>query len=300
MIKNLQDLFKRVKDNETKKIAVAAAEDRDIIDIVKQSGTMSLADFILIGNEEKIRAMLIESGISKDTIEIINADNHEESAKKTIELAVEGKCDVVMKGNLHTATFLKAVLNKETGFREGDLISQISVYNKFYGEGLQLLTDCAMAISPTLEEKKAIIDNSVELALKLGYDKPKVALLSALEIVNPKIQDTIDAAILSKMADRGQIKNATVDGPFALDNAVSPEAAEHKGISGVVAGQADILVVPNLQVGNVLTKALVYFAKCNVAAAIMGAAKPIVMTSRTDTIHNKLLSIAMALYVAVK
>ena len=282
MIKNLQDLFKRVKDNETKKIAVAAAEDRDIIDIVKQSGNMSLADFILIGNEEKIKAMLIESGISKDTIEIINADNHEESAEKTIELAAEGKCDVVMKGNLHTATFLKAVLNKETGFREGDLISQISVYNKFYGEGLQLLTDCAMAI------------------LKLGYDKPKVALLSALEIVNPKIQDTIDAAILSKMADRGQIKNATVDGPFALDNAVSPEAAEHKGISGVVAGQADILVVPNLQVGNVLTKALVYFAKCNVAAAIMGAAKPIVMTSRTDTIHNKLLSIAMALYVADK
>jgi phosphate butyryltransferase len=157
-----------------------------------------------------------------------------------------------------------------------------------------------MAISPTLEEKKSIIENAVELAMKLGYQKPRVALLSALELVNTKIPDTVDAAILSKMADRGQIKNAIVDGPFALDNAVSIEAANHKGITGPVAGRADILVVPNLQVGNVLTKALVYFAKCSVAAAIMGAQKPIVMTSRTDTVENKVLSIVMALYISDK
>lgn len=134
--------------------------------------------------------------------------------------------------------------------------------------------------------------------MKLGYDKPKVALLSALEVVNPKIQDTIDAAILSKMSERGQIKNAIIDGPFALDNAVSLEAARHKNITGPVAGQADILVAPNLQVGNALSKALVYFAKRKVAAAIMGAAKPIVMTSRTDTVENKMLSLAMSLYIS--
>jgi len=300
MIRNLHELVEAVKVKEPKTIAVAAAEDQDVIEILKQTTDMGLSKFILVGNASKIRNLMSENGVAPDTAEIIDADTHEQAAQKTIELAVEGKCDVVMKGNLHTAVFLRAVLNKEAGFRKGDLITQISVYDKFYGEGLQLLTDCAMAICPSLDEKKCIIENAVELAIKLGYEKPKVALLSALEVINPKIQDTMDAAILSKMADRGQIKNAIVDGPFALDNAVSPEAARHKNIAGPVAGQADILVVPNLQVGNVLTKALVYFAKRNVAAAIMGAAKPIVMTSRTDTVENKILSIAMALYISDK
>jgi phosphate butyryltransferase len=298
MIKKLQELFEAVRGKEPKTIAVAAAEDQDVIGVLKQATVMGLANFILVGDTWKIGIMLSENGIKPETVEIVDADSHEQAAQKTIELAVNNKCDVVMKGNLHTATFLKAVLNKEAGFRKVDLITQVSIYDKFYGEGLQLLTDCAMAIYPTLEEKKSIIENAIELSIKLGYEKPKVALLSALEVVNPKIQDTIDAAILSKMADRGQIKNAIVDGPFALDNAVSPEAAKHKNIAGPVAGQADILVVPNLQVGNVLTKALVYFAKRNVAAAVMGAAKPIVMTSRTDTVENKILSIAMALYIS--
>ncbi|MBA1336004.1 MAG: Phosphate acetyl/butaryl transferase [Firmicutes bacterium] len=246
MIKNLQELIEAVKVKKPKTIAVAAAEDQDAIDILKQATTMGLANFILVGNASKVREMLSANGVTSETVEVIAADTHEQAAQKTIDLAVDGKCDVVMKGNLHTAAFLKAVLNKEAGFRKGDLITQVSVYDKFYGEGLQFLTDCAMAICPTLDEKKSIIENAVELSMKLGYEKPKVALLSALEVVNPKIQDTIDAAILSKMADRGQIKNAIVDGPFALDNAISPEAARHKNIAGPVAGQADILVVPNL------------------------------------------------------
>lgn len=298
MIKRIDELIERLQTKKPKRIAVASAEDQDVMDIVKKSSEKGLARFILIGDENRINELATSNEISSEIVDIINAKSHEESAKKTISLAMENKCDVVMKGNLHTATFLRAVLDKESGFRKGNLISQISVYDKFYGEGLQLLTDCAMSIFPTIEEKKNIIENAVELAIKLGYDRPKVALLSALELVNPKMQDTIDAAVLSKMADRGQIKNAIVDGPFALDNAISPEAAEHKGIESVVAGQADILVAPNLQVGNVLTKALVYFAKCNVAAAIMGTAKPIVMTSRTDTVENKLLSIALALYIS--
>lgn len=298
MIKSLQELVDAVKVNETKTIAVAVAEDQDIMDIVKRSSELRIADFILIGDAIKIKKMVSKNGLGFKTVEIIDAVNDEEAAQKTVALALEGKCDVVMKGNLQTATFLKAVFNKDAGFRKGSLITQISVYDKFYGEGLQLLTDCAMTVFPTLEEKKAIIENAVDLAIKLGYDKPRVALLSALEVVNTKIQDTIDAAILSKMGDRGQIKNAIIDGPFALDNAVSLEAAQHKNITGPVAGQADILVAPNLQVGNVLTKALVYFAKRNVAAAIMGAAKPIVMTSRTDTVENKMLSLAISLYIS--
>ncbi|MFA7572485.1 MAG: bifunctional enoyl-CoA hydratase/phosphate acetyltransferase [Lutispora sp.] len=298
MIKSLQELVDAVKVNETKTIAVAVAEDQDIMDIVKRSSELRIADFILIGDAIKIKKMVSKNGLGFKTVEIIDAVNDEEAAQKTVALALEGKCDVVMKGNLQTATFLKAVFNKDAGFRKGSLITQISVYDKFYGEGLQLLTDCAMTVFPTLEDKKAIIENAVDLAIKLGYDKPRVALLSALEVVNTKIQDTIDAAILSKMGDRGQIKNAIIDGPFALDNAVSLEAAQHKNITGPVAGQADILIAPNLQVGNVLTKALVYFAKRNVAAAIMGAAKPIVMTSRTDTVENKMLSLAISLYIS--
>lgn len=300
MIKNLHELYEEIKTNKKKKIAVAAAEDQDIMDIVKQVSSKNMADFILIGNEDKIKTMLDENGILPDTVEIINTKSHEEAAVKTVALAAEDKCDVVMKGNIHTAAFLKAILNNEAFVKKDVLISQISVYDKFYGEGLQFLTDCAMAIFPSLEDKKAIIENSVELAARLGYNKPKVALLSALELINPKIPDTIDAAILSKMAQRGQIKNAIVDGPFALDNAVSTEAAEHKCINGEVAGKADILVVPNLQVGNVLTKSIVYFAKRNVASAIMGAAKPVIMTSRTDTVENKLLSIAIALFISDK
>jgi phosphate butyryltransferase len=213
-------------------------------------------------------------------------------------MARDGLCDVIMKGNLHTAVFLKAVLNKETGIVADGLISQVTVYNRIDGNGLQLLTDCALVIEPTLDEKKAIIENAVELARKLGIETPRVALLSALELVNSNMKDTMEAAILSKMAERGQIRNCIVDGPLALDNAVSLEAARHKEIGGQVAGVADILVAPNLQVGNVLTKALVYFAKMDTAAAIMGTCKPLVMTSRTDTVEDKLLTIALALYIS--
>lgn len=298
MINRLNDLLEAVKSSALKTIAVASAEDQDIIEVLKHVTQKGIAKFILVGNKDRIEKLLNDSHIDGNDVRIVHTDSEEESAKKTVQLAMEGKCDVVMKGNLQTATFLRAVLDKEVKFRNGDLISQISVYDKLYGEGVQLLTDCAMTIFPTLEEKKSIIDNSVVLARKLGIEKPKVALLSALEVVNPKIQDTIDAAILSKMADRGQIKNAIVDGPFALDNAISLEAAEHKNIKGEVAGQADILIAPNLQVGNALTKSLVYFSKVKVAAAIMGAAKPIVMTSRTDTVENKILSVAMALYIS--
>ncbi len=298
MINKLNDLLEVVKSSSPKTIAVAAAEDKDIIDVLKYLSKEKMAKFILVGDKARIEKLLVDNDVAINDVEIFHADNDQEAAKTTVQLAMEGKCDVVMKGNLQTSTFLRAVLDKEVKFRKGNLISQISVYDKFYGEGLQLLTDCAMAIFPTLEEKKSIIDNSVDLARKLGIEKPKVALLSALELVNPKIEDTIDAAILSKMADRGQIKNAIVDGPFALDNAICLEAAKQKNIRGEVAGQADVLVAPNLQVGNALTKSLVYFSKRNVAAAIMGAAKPIVMTSRTDTVENKILSVAMALYIS--
>ena len=294
MITNLEDLLKKVKTNKKKKIAVVAAGDREILELVNNAIDMQLGSFILIGDQE-----IIEKNIEKNlNIEIINEPDERKASLKGVELIKTYEAEAIMKGLLHTSTFLRAILNKEHGLNKGRLISQISVYDKEYGEGLQLLTDCAMAINPNLGEKKQIIENAIELAIKLGYDRPKVAILSALEIVNENISDTMDAAILSKMGDRGQIKNAIIDGPFALDNAISPEAAGYKGIQGEVAGRADILIVPNLQVGNVLTKALTYFARKDVAAAVMGADKPIIMTSRTDSLKNKLLSIALASYLS--
>lgn len=297
MINNLNDLIEQVRSREKRKIAVAAAEDLDVLEVVEEVKKLELAEFILVGDKEKIEKIAADNN-KKLLCEVIHEPDHKKAAEKAVELVVKGEAEAIMKGLLHTGTFLKAVLNKEKGLNRGKLVSQISVFDKESGEGLQLLTDCAMAIQPSLDEKKQIIENAVALALKLGYDKPKVALLSALEVVNPVINDTLEAAILSKMGDRGQIKNAIIDGPLALDNAISLESAKHKGIEGVVAGQADILVAPNLQVGNVLTKALTYYAHKDVAAAVIGAGAPVIMTSRADSVKNKVLSVALASYIS--
>ncbi|WP_132995221.1 bifunctional enoyl-CoA hydratase/phosphate acetyltransferase [Sporanaerobacter acetigenes] len=297
MINSLDSLMENVINKDKRRIAIAAAEDAEILEAVQEANKLNLAEFILIGDRDKIEKLANENNIGLNS-EIINEPEHKKAAEKAVECVRNGKANAIMKGLLHTSTFLKAVLNKEKGLNTGKLISQVSVFNKEYGEGLQLLTDCAIAIEPSIDDKKQIIENAIELAIKLGYEKPKVALLSALEVVNPAIEDTVEAAILSKMGDRGQIKGGIIDGPFALDNAISPEAAKLKGISGEVAGNADILVVPNLQVGNVLTKSLTFYAHKDVAAAIMGAEVPIIMTSRSDFMRNKLLSIVLASYIS--
>lgn len=297
-MKCLDDLLSAVQDRPVKKIAIAAPEEAGLIKLVKQATDLRLAEFILVGDEKKIRELLAEQNLDPKDYEIQDRKDHAQAAERAVSLVVEEMAEVVMKGELHTATFLKAVLAKEKGLRTGNLISEITLYDKNDGTGLQLITDCAMNISPTLEEKKQIIENAVDLARKLGYDKPRVAVLSALEVVNPAIPDTLDAAVLSKMADRGQIKNALVDGPFALDNALSAAAAKQKKIGGEVAGMADIILVPNLQVGNALHKALVYIAEKKIAAAIMGAGAPVVMLSRSDSTETKLLSVALATYIS--
>ena len=298
MIKHFDDLLSAVCGRQVQKIAIAAAEDAGIIQLVRKATENGLAEFILIGDERKLRELLEIEGLDYARFEIHHKPDHKEAAEKAVSLVLEEKAQVVMKGELHTSVFLKAILNKEKGLRTANLISQITVHEKIEGDGLQLITDCAMNISPNLEEKKQIIENAVELALKLGYEKPKVAVLSAVEVVNPAIPDTLDAAILSKMSDRGQIKNAIVDGPLALDNAISVKAAKQKKIAGEVAGRADIILVPNLQVGNPIHKGLTFFADRKVAASVMGAGAPIVMLSRADSIDTKLRSIALAAYVS--
>jgi phosphate butyryltransferase len=298
MIKCLHDLFDALQKRDRKKVAIAVPEEPGLIKLVKQCMEIHLAEFILVGDEDKIRELLPKEGLDYRTFEIHDRKDHRAAAEKAVHLVAEKKADVVMKGELQTATFLKAILDKDKGLRTGNLISEVTLYDKKDGEGIRLITDCAMNIAPNLDEKRQIIENAVYLARKLGYEKPRVAVLSAVELVNPAIPDTLDAAILSKMADRGQIKNAIVDGPFALDNAVSVTAARQKKIAGEVAGQADIILVPNLQVGNALHKALTYIADQQIAAAVMGAGAPIVMLSRTDSKETKMLSVALATYIS--
>lgn len=300
MLNRLEEIEGILKAGTVKKIAVAMAADQDIMELVKELEQRKLARFLLIGDERELQMLLEKNGILKETVEVLHCPDARAAAGKAVEAVRNGECSLVMKGNLHTSVFLRAVLDKAAGLNTGRLLSQITVYNRVDAPGVQLMTDCAMAISPGLKEKKEIIDNAVELMRKLGYDCPKVAAVSALEVINPEIPDTIDAAVLSKMNDRGQIKNCIVDGPFALDNAVSKEAARHKNIHSPVAGQADILLLPNLQVANCLFKSLLFFAKMDTASVIMGAGAPVVMTSRTDTVKNKLLSIMLSMYLADK
>jgi len=298
MIECLDELFDSVKEREVKRIAIAVPEEPGIIKLVKQALAYNLAEFILVGDEAKIVGLLKDEGLDERSLTIHHRVDHRMSAEKAVGLVVEGQANVLMKGELHTSTFLKAMLDKEKGLRTGNLVSQITLYEKTEGVGIQMLTDCAMNINPTLDEKRQIIENAVQLARQLGYEKPKVAILSAVEVVNPALPDTLEAAILSKMADRGQIKYAVVDGPFALDNAISVEAARQKKIGGEVAGRADIILVPNLQVGNPLHKALTFIAGKKIAAAVMGAGAPIVMLSRADSTETKLLSVALATYIS--
>ena len=296
-IKNFKHLIELTKEKQSGKIAVVAADDTEVLEVIERAESINLAEFILIGDITKISAIITEKGWSLRA-KIIDEKDHKKAADKAVELVINGQAGSLMKGMLHSSVFLKAILNKEKELNTGRHITQISIIEKDNGDGLRFITDCAITISPDLLRKKEIIENAVELAHKLGNEMPKVAVLASVEVVNPAMQDTIDAAVLSKMAERGQIKGCMVDGPFAFDNAVSIEAAKQKGINSPVAGNADIIVVPDLTVGNTLPKSITYIANKTVVAATVGATVPIVFTSRTESIEGKLLSIALASYVS--
>ncbi|WMJ78537.1 MULTISPECIES: bifunctional enoyl-CoA hydratase/phosphate acetyltransferase [unclassified Sedimentibacter] len=296
-VKNFAHLMELSREKKSKKIAVVAADDNEVLEVVAKAEENGLAEFILIGDKAKIEKLISSSDLKLKS-EIIDESDHKKAADLAVDLVVKGKAGSLMKGMLHSSVFLKAILNKEKGLNTGRHITQISILEKKNKDGLMFITDCAITVNPDLLGKKEVLENAVDLAHKLGNEKPKVAVLASLEVVNPGMQDTIDAAVLSKMAERGQIKGCVVDGPFAFDNAVSLEAAKAKGISGPVAGNADIIVVPNLTVGNALTKSITYVARKTVVAATVGAAVPIVFTSRTESTEGKLLSIALASYIS--
>ncbi|HAQ08266.1 MAG TPA: phosphate butyryltransferase [Bacillus bacterium] len=299
----LDSLITKASQEKRKTVAVAAAEDTEVLEAIASAVKLGLADFLLFGNEEKINKIISSQHAeltSHPGIKILAASNNNIAAEMAVKAVKSNEANVLMKGNLATASILKAVLNKEYGLRTGAVLSHVAVfevpgYNRF-----TIVTDAAMNISPDLEQKAQIIKNAVQVAHSIGIDLPKVAPLAAVEVVNPAMQATLDAAALTTMNRRGQITGCIIDGPLALDNAVSRIAAEHKGIRSEVAGEADILLVPAIEVGNVLYKSLIYFANAKVGAIISGAKAPIVLTSRADTAESKLYSLALALCSANK
>jgi phosphotransacetylase len=263
-----------------------------------EASEIGLIKPILVGPGELIAEVAAAAGINLDGIEIVEAPNSRASAAKAVELVRTGKAELLMKGSLHSDELLGAVVARDAGLRTGRRVSHVFLMDiPTYHKPL-IITDAAINIAPTLEDKADICQNAIDLAIALGVSQPKVAILAAVETVNPKMPATLDAAALCKMADRGQIKFGILDGPLAFDNAISREAAETKGIRSAVAGDPDILLVPDLEAGNMLAKQLTFLAKADSAGLVLGARVPIILTSRADSVRSRIASCAVAVLAA--
>jgi len=293
-LKKLEQLIERAKSGSIKRLVVAAAADEPVLEAVYAAKREKIIEPILVGNKEQIIAIAQKLNIDLNNIEIIDEPDDAKASCMAVKLIRENKAEILMKGLVQTSTLLKAVLDKENGLRKGNLLSHFALMESPFYHKLLAIADGGVNISPTFEEKVTILENSVEAFHKLGYECPKVAVIGAVETVNPKMETTIHAAMLTQMNKRKQIKGCLVDGPFALDNAVSKEAAKHKGIVSDVAGDADLVLVPNIDAGNILYKALGFLGNATAAAVIMGAKVPIILTSRADSDRSKLMSIALA------
>ncbi len=274
-------------------LSVCMPEDTDTVLAAYEASNMGFVKCIFVGNQEMIKACLnqVAPGFNP---EIIDAQTPEDAAFKSVELVRTNRASALMKGNISTPILLKAVLNSETGIKKSNVLSHVLVYE--WEGSLRFLTDGGMLTHPTLEEKIEMINNAKDLAKRLGTEIPRVAVLSSVEKVNPKIPSTLDAAILSKMGDRRQFgKDCIVEGPLALDNAISIESAHHKGLFNEVVGKADILIAPDIDTGNILGKILLYFGNVQAGGLIIGAQCPVVMLSRSDSKDTRMNSIKLAL-----
>jgi phosphotransacetylase len=253
---------------------------------------------ILVGPTARIQEIAKKGGIDLGNATIVDAPHSVASAAKAVALVREGKAELLMKGSLHSDEILSAVVAKETGLRTGRRISHVFIMDVPTYHKVLIVTDAAINIAPTLEDKEHICQNAIDLAVRLGVKSPKVAILAAVETVTSKMPATIDAAALCKMADRGQIKGGILDGPLAFDNAISKEAAKIKGINSPVAGDPDILLVPDLESGNMLAKQLTFLANADSAGLVLGARVPIILTSRADSVRSKIASCGVAVLAA--
>lgn len=298
MSKNFNELFERLKTVRKKKVSVAVAQDKPVLMALKAAMDKGIVDAILVGHKEEIEEIAKNIDFDLSRVKIVNEVDSKKAALEAVRLVSSGEADMVMKGLVDTATFLRSVLNKEVGLRTGKLMSHVAVFDIDDYDRLLFLTDAAFNTYPDLKAKAQMINNSVIVAKACGVDMPKVAAVCAVEVVNEDMQATVDAAILAKMNDRGQIKGCIVDGPFALDNAISEEAAHHKGVHGEVAGKADILLLPNIETANVMYKTLTLLSKTRNGGLLVGTSAPVILTSRADSFEVKVNSIALAALVA--
>lgn len=299
-MKSFSEIINIAKERGPKVISVACAQDSDVLKAVEGARKEGIATAILVGDEPKIKEIASELGIDLNNYEIIHEEDLSKASLKAVELVSSGRAHLVMKGLVDTSIILKAVLDKEVGLRTGCPLSHIAVFKIPSYDRLFFVTDAAMTLKPDLDTKKKLIENAVSVAHALDIEEPKVAVLCAKEKVNDKMVCTLDAKELEDMNKRGEIKGCMVGGPFALDNAVSEEAAKLKGMDHPVGGKADILLVPDLESGNILYKSMVFFAQGENAGIIVGAKAPIVLTSRADSDISKLNSIALGVLSASK
>ncbi len=292
-MKNSNELLNLVQGLPKQRLAVVCAEDEMVFDAIIELEKRNLIEPILIGNLKDIEKLLASKSVNPSSFKILPSETKEEAAKIAIGLIRDKEADFLMKGSIDTKTLLKEVVNKETGIRIGKLLSHIALFSFPTLNRVLLATDCAMNIAPDIDAKIGLIENAVSLAQTLGYQKPKVALISASEKVNPKLISSVEAEQITEHFKNE--KNYIVEGPFALDNVVSLASSRHKGLSGEVAGAADILVFPNLDAGNIFYKTSVFLANADVAGLIVGASCPIVLTSRSDSSLSKRNSILMAM-----
>lgn len=299
MAKTFSELLEMAKNIEKKKVSVAVAQDEEVLRAVKGAKDLGIADSILVGDADKINEIAANLGMDLSDYEIVDVKDPIEASLKAVSLVHDGEADMYMKGLIDTKDFLRSVLNKEVGLRTGKPLSHVCVFDVEGADKLMFLTDVAFVPYPTLEDKVNIINNTVEICKACGIDNPKVAPLAAVEVVNPKMPETVEADELTKMNEEGKITGCIVDGPLSLDLAVCPEAAAHKGATGrKIVGDADILLFPNIHAGNITYKAMVHFAKVTNGNMITGTAAPVILTSRSDTYEVKMNSLALAALVA--
>ena len=297
-VKNFDQLLKLAQTRGPKTVAVAAAAQKAVLLAVNDAEELGIADLLLIGDQAEIERIAHENNVDLNRLDIVHEPDPIQAARQTMTFINQGRAQIAMKGAIQTSDFLRAALDRKNGLRMGRLISHVAVFDIPAVDRLMLVSDAGVVVAPGLKEKADIVRNAIDMAHRLGVVQPKVALLAATEMVNPKIPATVDAAALSKMADRNQIVGGVVDGPLTLDNAISETATTIKGIASPVAGQADILIAPDIEAGNILAKGISYFAKAYMAGVIVGARAPIILPSRSDTHQAKLIALALCVAIA--
>lgn len=297
-ITSFEDILSAAQARGPKTVVAVGAAQESVLGALDKAAQQGIAKAILIGNQTAIQQTAQAMGVDLSPMRIIDEPNLEEAARTAMALVNQDEAQIAMKGNVKTAVFLRAALDRQFGLRTGRLLSHVATFDMQSLGRLLLISDAGVNIAPNLEQKAEITQNAIDVARSLGIAQPRVAVLASSESVNPRISANVEAAALSKMADRGQITGALVDGPLALDNAISPDAATTKEIDSQVAGRADLLILPDIEAANVLVKAIIYFARHPMAGIVVGARVPLILPSRSDTTESKFDSVALGVAIS--